>query len=117
MYLTILTNLLYHFCFQNVQPDKEIVVDTIMFLWQKCKLGIQRINLPRNDYAKFTQKISTNKVFLFISFHLHFIIANLSCDAHFKSKFSLFIHVHNYRSLNVVLTKPFSKCIPCTSAI
>ncbi|XP_044240443.2 cilia- and flagella-associated protein 54 isoform X1 [Ursus arctos] len=46
---------------QNVQPDKEIVVDTIMFLWQKCKLGIQRINLPRNDYAKFTQKISTNK--------------------------------------------------------
>uniref|UniRef100_A0A452QVD9 Cilia and flagella associated protein 54 n=1 Tax=Ursus americanus TaxID=9643 RepID=A0A452QVD9_URSAM len=78
---------------QNVQPDKEIVVDTIMFLWQKCKLGIQRINLPRNDYAKFTQKISTNKVFLFISFHLHFIIANLSCDAHFKSKFSLFIHV------------------------
>ncbi|XP_027961181.1 cilia- and flagella-associated protein 54 isoform X2 [Eumetopias jubatus] len=46
---------------QNVQPDKEIVVDTIMFLWQKCKLGIQRINMPRNDYAKFTQKISTNK--------------------------------------------------------
>eukprot|EP00071_Canis_lupus_P025498 XP_022259055.1 cilia- and flagella-associated protein 54 isoform X3 [Canis lupus familiaris] len=46
---------------QNVQPDKEIVVDTIMFLWQKCKLGIQRVNLSRNDYAKFTQKISTNK--------------------------------------------------------
>ncbi|XP_078305701.1 cilia- and flagella-associated protein 54 isoform X1 [Panthera onca] len=46
---------------QNVQPDKEIVVDTIMFLWQKCKLGIQRINMSRNDYAKFTQKISTNK--------------------------------------------------------
>nr|XP_045722137.1 cilia- and flagella-associated protein 54 [Mirounga angustirostris] len=46
---------------QNVQPDKEIVVDMIMFLWQKCKLGIQRINMPRNDYAKFTQKISTNK--------------------------------------------------------
>ncbi|XP_044770668.1 LOW QUALITY PROTEIN: cilia- and flagella-associated protein 54 [Neomonachus schauinslandi] len=46
---------------QNVQPDKEIVVDMIMFLWQKCKLGIQRINMPRNDYARFTQKISTNK--------------------------------------------------------
>nr|XP_012417766.1 PREDICTED: cilia- and flagella-associated protein 54 [Odobenus rosmarus divergens] len=46
---------------QNVQPDKEIVVDMIIFLWQKCKLGIQRINMPRNDYAKFTQKISTNK--------------------------------------------------------
>uniref|UniRef100_A0A2K5RE62 Cilia and flagella associated protein 54 n=1 Tax=Cebus imitator TaxID=2715852 RepID=A0A2K5RE62_CEBIM len=46
---------------QDVQPDKEIVVDTIMFLWQKCKLGIQRLNISRNDYAKFTQKISTNK--------------------------------------------------------
>uniref|UniRef100_A0A2K5ECA2 Cilia and flagella associated protein 54 n=1 Tax=Aotus nancymaae TaxID=37293 RepID=A0A2K5ECA2_AOTNA len=45
----------------DVQPDKEIVVDTIMFLWQKCKLGIQRLNISRNDYAKFTQKISTNK--------------------------------------------------------
>ncbi|XP_050605265.1 cilia- and flagella-associated protein 54 isoform X1 [Macaca thibetana thibetana] len=46
---------------QDVQPDKEIVVDTIMFLWQKCKLGIQRLNISRNDYVKFTQKISTNK--------------------------------------------------------
>ncbi|XP_036093176.1 cilia- and flagella-associated protein 54 isoform X3 [Rousettus aegyptiacus] len=45
----------------NVQPDKEIIVDIIMFLWQKCKVGIQRINMSRNDYAKFTQKISTNK--------------------------------------------------------
>ncbi|KAL2775883.1 cilia- and flagella-associated protein 54 isoform 1, partial [Daubentonia madagascariensis] len=54
-----------HFCVctssQDVQPDKEIVVDIIMFLWQKCKLGIQRVNMSRNDYAKFTQKISTNK--------------------------------------------------------
>ncbi|XP_057597698.1 cilia- and flagella-associated protein 54 isoform X2 [Hippopotamus amphibius kiboko] len=46
---------------QNAQPDKEIVVDMIMFLWQKCKIGIQRIDVSRNDYAKFTQKISTNK--------------------------------------------------------
>ncbi|XP_054430479.1 cilia- and flagella-associated protein 54 [Pteronotus mesoamericanus] len=46
---------------QNVQPDKEIVVDMIMFLWQKCKLGIQRTNMSRKDFAKFTQKISTNK--------------------------------------------------------
>ncbi|ELK10356.1 hypothetical protein PAL_GLEAN10015517 [Pteropus alecto] len=45
---------------QNVQPDKEIVVDMIMFLWQKCKLGIQRINMSRNDYAKFTQKIKAS---------------------------------------------------------
>ncbi|TEA33008.1 hypothetical protein DBR06_SOUSAS7410066, partial [Sousa chinensis] len=46
---------------QNAQPDKEIVVDMIMFLWQKCKVGIQRVNVSGNDYAKFTQKISTNK--------------------------------------------------------
>ncbi|XP_032730173.1 cilia- and flagella-associated protein 54 isoform X2 [Lontra canadensis] len=46
---------------QNVQPDKEIVVDMLMFLWQKCKLGIQKINMARSDYAKFTQKISSNK--------------------------------------------------------
>ncbi|XP_054974286.1 cilia- and flagella-associated protein 54 [Sorex araneus] len=46
---------------QNIQPDKEIVVDMIMFLWQKCKFGIQRLNIPKNDYAKFTQKISSNK--------------------------------------------------------
>ncbi|XP_032972099.1 cilia- and flagella-associated protein 54 [Rhinolophus ferrumequinum] len=46
---------------QEVQPDKEIVVDVIMFLWQKCKLGIQRINIPRNDCTKFIEKISTNK--------------------------------------------------------
>ncbi|XP_070310239.1 cilia- and flagella-associated protein 54 isoform X4 [Odocoileus virginianus] len=46
---------------QNAQPDKEIVVDMIMFLWQKCKLGMQRVTVSRNDYAKFTQKISTNK--------------------------------------------------------
>ncbi|XP_069441211.1 cilia- and flagella-associated protein 54 [Ovis canadensis] len=46
---------------QNAQPDKEIVVDMIMFLWQKCKLGMQRVTVSKNDYAKFTQKISTNK--------------------------------------------------------
>ncbi|XP_070363203.1 cilia- and flagella-associated protein 54 isoform X3 [Equus asinus] len=46
---------------QNVQPDKEIVVDMVMFLWQKCKVGLQRIHVSRNDYAKFIQKISTNK--------------------------------------------------------
>ena len=32
-----------------------------MFLWQKCKLGLQRLNVARNDSAKLTQKISTNK--------------------------------------------------------
>ncbi|KAM4881809.1 cilia- and flagella-associated protein 54 isoform 1-T1 [Thomomys bottae] len=55
-----------HFCVcdsssQSVQPDKEIVVDILMFLWQKCKIGIQKINVSKYDYAKYIQKISTNK--------------------------------------------------------
>ncbi|XP_039092554.1 cilia- and flagella-associated protein 54 [Hyaena hyaena] len=58
---------------QNVQPDKEIVVDTIMFLWQKCKVGIQKINMPRNDYAKYTQKISTNK-WIYLLWHINEVI-------------------------------------------
>ncbi|XP_054552087.1 cilia- and flagella-associated protein 54 isoform X2 [Talpa occidentalis] len=48
-------------CPQNVLPDKEITVDMVSFLWQKCKTGIQRISISRNDYAKFIQKLSTNK--------------------------------------------------------
>uniref|UniRef100_A0A4W2G613 Cilia and flagella associated protein 54 n=1 Tax=Bos indicus x Bos taurus TaxID=30522 RepID=A0A4W2G613_BOBOX len=92
---------------QNAQPDKEIVVDMIMFLWQKCKLGMQRVTVSKNDYSKFTQKISTNKVFLFVSLHMLFVIANFICDAHFKSKFSLLTHLHNYYSLNVVMREPF----------
>ncbi|XP_012590590.1 PREDICTED: cilia- and flagella-associated protein 54 [Condylura cristata] len=48
-------------CPQNILPDKEITVDMIAFLWQKCKPAIQRISTSRNDYAKFIQKLSTNK--------------------------------------------------------
>ncbi|KAL1774964.1 cilia-and flagella-associated protein 54 [Sigmodon hispidus] len=54
-----------HYCvcapFKGVQPDKDIVVDIITFLWQKCKLGIQRINVSRSDFSKYSHKISTNK--------------------------------------------------------
>ncbi|CAH7326520.1 Cfap54 [Phodopus roborovskii] len=54
-----------HFCVcipnKGVQPDKDIVVDIITFLWQKCKLGIQRINMSRSDFAKYSHKISTSK--------------------------------------------------------
>ncbi|XP_048196523.1 LOW QUALITY PROTEIN: cilia- and flagella-associated protein 54 [Perognathus longimembris pacificus] len=46
---------------KNVQPDKEIVLDILTFLWQKCKVGIQKINVSKYDYSKYTQKISTNK--------------------------------------------------------
>ncbi|XP_069846637.1 cilia- and flagella-associated protein 54 isoform X3 [Dipodomys merriami] len=55
-----------HFCVcdsssKSVQPDKEIIVDMLMLLWQKCKVGIQKINVSKYDYVKYIQKISTNK--------------------------------------------------------
>uniref|UniRef100_A0A8C9UAY3 Uncharacterized protein n=1 Tax=Serinus canaria TaxID=9135 RepID=A0A8C9UAY3_SERCA len=31
------------FSFQNVHPDKEILVDVVMCLWQKCKMELQEI--------------------------------------------------------------------------
>uniref|UniRef100_A0A8C3JG43 CFA54 protein n=1 Tax=Calidris pygmaea TaxID=425635 RepID=A0A8C3JG43_9CHAR len=36
------------FSFQNIQPANEILVDVIMFLWQKCKTGLQQIQLIGN---------------------------------------------------------------------
>ncbi|XP_035756904.1 cilia- and flagella-associated protein 54 isoform X4 [Egretta garzetta] len=41
---------------QNIQPDKEILVDVIMFLWQKCKTGLQRIQTSGSDYLKYIDK-------------------------------------------------------------
>uniref|UniRef100_A0A8C5KN56 Cilia- and flagella-associated protein 54 n=1 Tax=Jaculus jaculus TaxID=51337 RepID=A0A8C5KN56_JACJA len=45
----------------QVNELPEIVTDIIMFLWQKCKSGIQSMTVSRSDHAKLTQKISTNK--------------------------------------------------------
>lgn len=50
-----------------MQPDRDIIVDIITFLWQKCKLGIQRISVSKSDFAKYSHKISTNKVLPFLS--------------------------------------------------
>ncbi|KAM6095385.1 cilia- and flagella-associated protein 54 [Chlamydotis macqueenii] len=41
---------------QNIQPDKEILVHVIMFLWQKCKLGLQLIQTSGSDYLKYIHK-------------------------------------------------------------
>ncbi|XP_074127420.1 cilia- and flagella-associated protein 54 isoform X2 [Sminthopsis crassicaudata] len=59
-----LGSMLYSFtCSSNekVQPDNDIVVDLIMFLWQKCKMGIQRIYSLKMEYFKFVQKVKTSK--------------------------------------------------------
>uniref|UniRef100_A0A7M4FQI6 Uncharacterized protein n=1 Tax=Crocodylus porosus TaxID=8502 RepID=A0A7M4FQI6_CROPO len=50
---------------QNFQPDREILVDVIMFLWQKCKVGVQRIQTSGSDYLKYIHKYKAYKVFLF----------------------------------------------------
>ncbi|XP_037245608.1 cilia- and flagella-associated protein 54 [Falco rusticolus] len=41
---------------QNIQPDEEILVDVIMFLWQKCKTGLQQIQMSGSDYLKYVHK-------------------------------------------------------------
>ncbi|VTJ83585.1 Hypothetical predicted protein, partial [Marmota monax] len=64
---------------QDVQPDKEIVVDMIMFLWQKCKLGIQKISMSRNDYTKFTQKLHSNKWF-YLLWQINEVIHNYKLE-------------------------------------
>ncbi|NXF34009.1 CFA54 protein, partial [Nyctibius bracteatus] len=41
---------------QNIRPDKEILVDVIMFLWQKCKSGLQQIQMSGSDYLQYIHK-------------------------------------------------------------
>ncbi|XP_076184787.1 cilia- and flagella-associated protein 54 [Aptenodytes patagonicus] len=41
---------------QDIQPDIEILVDVIMFLWQKCKTGLQQIQMSGSDYLKHIHK-------------------------------------------------------------
>ncbi|KFP83528.1 Uncharacterized protein C12orf55, partial [Apaloderma vittatum] len=41
---------------QNIQPDEEILVDVIKFLWQKCKTGLHRIQMSGSDYLKYIHK-------------------------------------------------------------
>uniref|UniRef100_A0A8C8BIZ0 Uncharacterized protein n=1 Tax=Otus sunia TaxID=257818 RepID=A0A8C8BIZ0_9STRI len=47
---------------QNIQPDEEILVDVIMFLWQKCKMGLQRIQMSGSDYLKYIHKYKAYQV-------------------------------------------------------
>ncbi|XP_019370589.1 PREDICTED: cilia- and flagella-associated protein 54 isoform X2 [Gavialis gangeticus] len=54
---------------QNFQPDREILVDVIMFLWQKCKVGVQRIQTSGSDYLKYIHKYKAYKWI-----HIHWII-------------------------------------------
>ncbi|XP_034630620.1 cilia- and flagella-associated protein 54 [Trachemys scripta elegans] len=46
---------------QTLQPDKEILVDIVMFLWQKCKVGVQRIQTSGSAYLKYIYKFKAYK--------------------------------------------------------
>ncbi|KAM6425269.1 LOW QUALITY PROTEIN: cilia- and flagella-associated protein 54 [Rhynochetos jubatus] len=54
---------------QNIQPDKEILVDVTMFLWQKCKTVLQRIQMSGSDYLQYIHK---NKAYQWV--HVLWII-------------------------------------------
>ncbi|XP_051639987.1 cilia- and flagella-associated protein 54 isoform X3 [Manacus candei] len=41
---------------QNVHPDKEILFDVIMCLWQKCKMELQQIQTSGSDYLEYIHK-------------------------------------------------------------
>ncbi|NWT53643.1 CFA54 protein, partial [Erythrocercus mccallii] len=41
---------------QNVHPDKEILVDVVMCLWQKCKPELQQIQMSGSDCSEYIHK-------------------------------------------------------------
>ncbi|XP_031963144.1 cilia- and flagella-associated protein 54 isoform X1 [Corvus moneduloides] len=41
---------------QNVHPDKEILVDVVMCLWQKCKMELQQIQASGSDCLEYIHK-------------------------------------------------------------
>ncbi|XP_026548471.1 cilia- and flagella-associated protein 54 [Notechis scutatus] len=43
------------------QPSREMIIDATMFLWQKCKVGIQKIQMSGSNFLKFIHKYQTPK--------------------------------------------------------
>uniref|UniRef100_A0A8B9MKQ6 Uncharacterized protein n=1 Tax=Accipiter nisus TaxID=211598 RepID=A0A8B9MKQ6_9AVES len=77
IYIPVSTNTLF-FSFQNIQPDKEILVDVLMFLWQRCKTGLQRIQMSGSDYLKYIHKYKAYQVLLYFNVSL-----NMNAVLHF----------------------------------
>ncbi|KAG9490483.1 hypothetical protein GDO78_006036 [Eleutherodactylus coqui] len=50
---------------QDAQPDEDIVVSVVLLLWQKCKVGMQRIQTGL-DGSKFVQKCEMNSKWIYI---------------------------------------------------
>ncbi|KAG8439495.1 hypothetical protein GDO86_005631 [Hymenochirus boettgeri] len=49
---------------QDILPDREIVTDVILFLWQKCKFVLQRLQAA--DGPKFIHKCEANSKWIYI---------------------------------------------------
>uniref|UniRef100_A0A670Y1K6 Cilia and flagella associated protein 54 n=1 Tax=Pseudonaja textilis TaxID=8673 RepID=A0A670Y1K6_PSETE len=47
------------------QPSREMIIDATMFLWQKCKVGIQKIQMSGSNFLKFMHKYQTPKVIFY----------------------------------------------------
>lgn len=52
------------FSFQNVHPDKEIIVDVVMCLWQKCEMELQQIRATGSDCLEYIHKHGAYQVVL-----------------------------------------------------
>lgn len=83
IYIPVSTNTLF-LSFQNIQPDKEILVDVLMFLWQRCKTGLQRIQMSGSDYLKYIHKYKAYQVLLYFNVSLNM---NAVCYSKAKIKY------------------------------
>ncbi|XP_068129765.1 cilia- and flagella-associated protein 54 [Hyperolius riggenbachi] len=50
----------------DVRPDRDIVIDVILFLWQKCKTAVQKMQGGGADGYRFLQKCEINSKWIFI---------------------------------------------------
>ncbi|KAG8578276.1 hypothetical protein GDO81_010441 [Engystomops pustulosus] len=50
---------------QEVEPDRDIVTDVILFLWHKCRVGVQRMQTG-SDGSKFVHKCEVNSKWIYI---------------------------------------------------
>nr|XP_033807043.1 cilia- and flagella-associated protein 54 isoform X2 [Geotrypetes seraphini] len=63
---------------QAVQPDKEMVVDALMFLWEKCKSGFLQIQTGSTDCSRFNQKFEASSKVVYFLWLINEVIQ--SCD-------------------------------------
>uniref|UniRef100_A0A8C5N1B0 Cilia and flagella associated protein 54 n=1 Tax=Leptobrachium leishanense TaxID=445787 RepID=A0A8C5N1B0_9ANUR len=51
---------------KDVQPDRDIVTDVLLFLWHKCKTGLHRITAATSEGSKFIQRSELNSKWIYI---------------------------------------------------